>query len=222
MNENINLCELLKDHEGETFYSPLFGKVKLFRIDDDNEKRYSITIEAIHKSNGVHEKFGFNEYGRYFDIYEDDECMIFPSKEQRDWRKWKEENKLKPKTWRGLLNTNNIETSYCEIRYETNEDFPYGVDNCGETKIEKAALALLKINQLVEFSYGGNPSLEEKTGCNVFWQFTIMDYNDYEIGIEECDDPATSLVVFHTYKQVKEFLSYPENLQLVKDLYMIP
>lgn len=32
MNENINLCEILKGHEGETFYSPLFGNIILSNL----------------------------------------------------------------------------------------------------------------------------------------------------------------------------------------------
>lgn len=33
MNENINLSEILKGHEGETFYSPAYGELKLRCID---------------------------------------------------------------------------------------------------------------------------------------------------------------------------------------------
>ena len=34
MNEQINLLEILKGHEGETFYSPTFGNIKLSCISD--------------------------------------------------------------------------------------------------------------------------------------------------------------------------------------------
>lgn len=27
-NNNINLCKILKGHEGKTFYSPTFGNIK--------------------------------------------------------------------------------------------------------------------------------------------------------------------------------------------------
>ena len=31
--KEINLCEILKGHEGEFFYSPLYGNVKLVKTD---------------------------------------------------------------------------------------------------------------------------------------------------------------------------------------------
>lgn len=31
MNENINLCEILKGHEGETFWNPLVGNIELLK-----------------------------------------------------------------------------------------------------------------------------------------------------------------------------------------------
>lgn len=36
MNENINLCEILKGHEGEVFYSPVLGNVTLTYINYPN------------------------------------------------------------------------------------------------------------------------------------------------------------------------------------------
>ncbi len=44
MNENLNLCELLKGYEGETFYSPIFGDCELFEI--NKELRRPIKVEA--------------------------------------------------------------------------------------------------------------------------------------------------------------------------------
>ena len=91
MNENINLCEILKGHEGETFYSPAFGNIKLNCITD------IIYFESI---NG---KVSFDIYpnGTYCS---NGELIIFPSKDQRDWNKWIEEQKSKvPKTWSELV-----------------------------------------------------------------------------------------------------------------------
>lgn len=97
MNENINLCEILKGHEGEIFWSPLYGNVKLLsasydenfpiRIEEMNEARRALLL-----SNG------------HYSEYDEGECLIFPSKDQRDWNKWIEEQKHKtPKTWGDLV-----------------------------------------------------------------------------------------------------------------------
>ena len=93
MNENINLCEILKGHEGETFYSPCYGYITLKAIKphcyfslffDDNNSEYK-----------------FTKYGK-ISTSNDAECVLFPSKDQRDWNKWIEEHKV-PKTWSNLL-----------------------------------------------------------------------------------------------------------------------
>ena len=36
IEKDLNLCELLKGHEGETFWSPMFGDIKFSRIDTDD------------------------------------------------------------------------------------------------------------------------------------------------------------------------------------------
>ncbi len=49
MNENINLCEILKGHEGETFYSPIRGNAVLIKATE-----HVITVKHTpnsHKSN---------------------------------------------------------------------------------------------------------------------------------------------------------------------------
>ena len=79
MNENINLCEILKGHEGETFYSPIYGNLTyhptLYPL-----VRFKTVTGAI---------FDINANGK---VYENsDELFVFPSKDQRDWNKWIEE-----------------------------------------------------------------------------------------------------------------------------------
>lgn len=87
-NQELNLVELLKDcPKGTKFYSPMFGYVFLSAVktnkieitiqDDDNAK-----ITTSIKANGY-----FNSN------FSDDECMLFPSKDQRDWNVWKAEQK---------------------------------------------------------------------------------------------------------------------------------
>lgn len=201
----MNLCEILKGHEGETFYSPCYGYITLKAIKphcyfslffDDNNSKYKFT---------KHGKISANNNA---------DCVLFPSKEQRDWNKWVEEQKPKvPKTWNELVTNKQVDiyTIQCNaFVYKNNPN------------IIKSALALLKIHQLIEVGYGGNVTNEE-------W------YNDLEpkfIIVEKSKEDFADVCVrkqthrtpiaFHTSEQAEEFLSYPENIQLLKDYFMLP
>ena len=81
MNENLNLLEILKDApKGTKLYSTIWGEMGLVRI-----SAYCVTckskcgIEWDFKNNG-HLLGSSTEGG---------ECVLFPSKEQRDWSKFK-------------------------------------------------------------------------------------------------------------------------------------
>lgn len=86
MVENINIVEILKDKpQGTKLYSSACGKCKLEEVYD---KSFKISF--------YNSKFGFMNGGEgYLDkngkLYDDGECIIFPSKEMRDWSKfaWK-------------------------------------------------------------------------------------------------------------------------------------
>ncbi len=81
MNENLNLVELLKDcPKGTKLYSTLFGEVKLNTIIINNV--YSIEFEV---ENG--ELYRVASDGRYL-CNLNGECILFPSKDQRDWSKF--------------------------------------------------------------------------------------------------------------------------------------
>lgn len=94
MNENINLCEILKDcPEGTELYSSIHGKVLFSGIDKSN----ICSIEVI--ANGYDGKdfmANFAADGRYLHFCEA-ECVLFPSKDQRDWSKWECPKPKKPK-----------------------------------------------------------------------------------------------------------------------------
>ena len=94
MNENIDLTKILKDcPEGTKLYSPLFGEVYFNGIRSDDECAIIITKGDLTAS--------FTEKGVYYPG-EDGECLLFPSKEQRDWSKftapWHKKEKFDPKT----------------------------------------------------------------------------------------------------------------------------
>lgn len=86
MEAKINIAEILKDKpQGTKLYSSACGKCTLEEADD---KSFKISF--------YNSKFGFMNGGEgYLDkngkLYDDGECVVFPSKEMRDWRKfdWK-------------------------------------------------------------------------------------------------------------------------------------
>ena len=94
MNENINLSEILKGHVGETFYSPIFGDVKLVYAVTEDIISYPIAVKVV----STDQVYYFTEEGKYEASVLDGEMLLFPSKDQRDWNKWIEENNKLPKT----------------------------------------------------------------------------------------------------------------------------
>ena len=91
MNENLNLVEILKDcPEGTKLYSPIIGEVEFKRI------KYSEYPIVTHSKNG-NRILLFTKDGLFFS---EGECiMLFPSKDQRDWSKFKiKKPKFDPKT----------------------------------------------------------------------------------------------------------------------------
>ena len=91
MNENLNLVEILKDcPEGTKLYSPIIGEVEFKRI------KYSEYPIVTCSTNG-NRILLFTKDGLFFS---EGECiMLFPSKDQRDWSKFKIKTpKFDPKT----------------------------------------------------------------------------------------------------------------------------
>lgn len=83
MNENIDLTKILKDcPEGTELYSPIFGEVKFFRINDINDNYPIVVIDV----KGATCRFDIT--GKLFYDYDNAECILFPSKDQRDWSKF--------------------------------------------------------------------------------------------------------------------------------------
>lgn len=95
MNENLNLVEILKDcPKGTKLYSPLFGEVELECVKDGN----AYPIRVLLNKNGT--EVGFTLEGTICPSYYDGECVLFPSKEEQDWSKFrpKKRSKFDPNT----------------------------------------------------------------------------------------------------------------------------
>ena len=81
MEEKINIAEILKDKpNGIRLYSPIFGECAFSSVLEETD------YICVNQHNG--EKAFFNSKGLYNIL---GECLLFPSKEMRDWRKfaWK-------------------------------------------------------------------------------------------------------------------------------------
>ena len=81
MNEDLNLLEILKDApKGTKLYCTIWGEMELISVE-------SFCIKCL-SSKGV--EWSFEPNGKLSaSSTEDGECVLFPSKEQRDWSKFK-------------------------------------------------------------------------------------------------------------------------------------
>ena len=121
MNENINLCEILRDcPKGTKFYSYIFGDETYFQGFSLYEGK-PISI-IIYGKKGEWQNFCLSRKGHpYADNY--GECCIFPSKEMRDWSKftapWLKKERFDPKTLKPfdkvLVRSENIFNWNCSL-----------------------------------------------------------------------------------------------------------
>ena len=90
MNKDLNLAEILKDcPKGTRLYSPMFGEVELVEVEQDKKNDYPIIVKAIYPTGDSYlETDSFAANGVYYKEYGDSECLLFPSKDQRDWSKF--------------------------------------------------------------------------------------------------------------------------------------
>ena len=127
MNNNIDLTKILKNcPKGTKFYSPVWGEVSFYKIHE--KELYIIEISTM---SGY--KYLTKE-GYYIDV-DGAECILFPSKEQRDWNKftapWYKKERFDPKTLkpfdRVLVRNSKTEKWRCEHFSYFNEgnDCPY-------------------------------------------------------------------------------------------------
>ena len=91
MNENLNLVEILKDcPKGTKLYTTIFGEVEFGFIEDNSI--YPIVLIL----NGRYEYL--TSEGKLYETF-GGECLLFPSKDQRDWSKFKpKKDRFDPKT----------------------------------------------------------------------------------------------------------------------------
>ena len=98
MNENIDLTKILKDcPKGTKLYSTIHGEVTLIDSNDTSQ-HYPISVRLNDNTVEI-----FTYEGKLLNKF-DGECILFPSKDQRDWSKfsapWYKKDKFDPKTFK--------------------------------------------------------------------------------------------------------------------------
>lgn len=90
MNENLNLANILKEcPRGTKLYSTVHGEVEFYKIVGNTD--YPISFEYKNKKGGTNMATVTME-GKYSNV--GGECILFPSKDQRDWSKFKVEPEM--------------------------------------------------------------------------------------------------------------------------------
>ena len=80
----INLVNILKHcPEGTKLYSPIYGEVVL----DSVQSKFIYTLAKT--NNGATLVVAFTRLGRLSGEFSNSECVLFPSKDQRDWDKFR-------------------------------------------------------------------------------------------------------------------------------------
>ena len=100
MNENIDLTKILKDCPEDTkFYCSICGEV-IIKIKTNYTHPIHVYQKAIYAENPIL-ICRLSIFGKYNKDL-DGECVLFPSKDQRDWSKftapWYKKEKFDPKT----------------------------------------------------------------------------------------------------------------------------
>ena len=114
MNENIDLTKILKDcPKGTKLYSTIHGEVTLIDSNDTSQ-HYPISVRLNDKTVEI-----FTYEGKLLNRF-DGECILFPSKDQRDWSKftapWYKKEKFDPKTLQPFDRV--IASSYCDDEWD--------------------------------------------------------------------------------------------------------
>ena len=120
----MNIAEILKNApKGTKLYSPIYGDVQFWRVDNNN----GITIHwACDTASGGYNSAYFQQDGR---IGENGECMLFPSKEQRDWSQFRILRVFKPFDKVVVRDTNEWHIDLFE-RYNPEENLFYCLQSC--------------------------------------------------------------------------------------------
>lgn len=215
MNMETNIVEILKDKpQGTKLYSSACGKCKLESVYD---KSFKISF--------YNSKFGFMNGGEgYLDkngkLYDDGECVVFPSKEMRDWSKfaWNTGDILVNKDG----NAHVIFEGFDDDTYETFNGNNYlwkneGTTMCfGEYEDELPTSDFSKANKEDAQKY--IHQIEKRLGYKLNFETLKIEkhpeFKDGDIVVYKCeiDDVPSNIFIFRGISQRTPYYSYYASL----------
>lgn len=133
----------------------------------------------------------------------------------------KENFRLVPKikTWEDVKTVNNLSMQEYENSFDERSVEFYNE----EPKLYNKLIATYKIAKLIELGYGGMVTeeeyiLNEHSTDDDFWSIWMNGKGEIECTkVENCRE----LLTFHTREQAEDFMSYSENIKLIKQYFMI-
>lgn len=202
--QKLNLCELLRYcPKGTEFWSPMFGNVKLDRI-DYAEKRIYFFLETggqwyVNSDATI-------TFGRMTSV----EIMLYPSREQRDWSKVKYEKKKLPRSWEEFCKNNPCKkdewfiTANCEL-YGMKEGIERHIGHdrnlLPNKQAAEAHLAFMQLHQLRDsWREGWLPDWKDNTQA----KFAIVYNKDEHIVFDSRF--ISHFLAFQDESRAKEFL----------------
>lgn len=85
----MNIVEIIKKApEDHVYYCTVLGYCNC-RVSDDDE--YSIRCDVLSEAGGITMSFLITKDGKYFEDTPDSECVLFPSRDNRDWEAFERE-----------------------------------------------------------------------------------------------------------------------------------
>ena len=135
MNENLDLTKILDGcPKGTKFYSSIYGEVRFERI----VKNVSYPI-ILSIRDDIHITINVTKKGLHYKDYKG-ECLLFPSKDQRDWAKfdrfWDKPNleKFDPKTLQPFdkVIIKDVESCWVAAIFSHMDDSIHGAICCGD------------------------------------------------------------------------------------------
>jgi hypothetical protein len=109
----MNIAEILKDcPSGTRLYSPIYGELSLEIVQSFDERCYPIHCRIIKNGNVV----SFTKDGRSYSL--DAEPTLFPSKNQRDWNKFRVNDQVDKLEEHGHIITKKDKNNMIQTKYK--------------------------------------------------------------------------------------------------------
>ena len=84
-----NILEVIKKAPKEhVYYCTIFGDCK---CSEDNDSKYPIRCDILSEADGITLSFLITKDGKYLEDTPDSECVLFPSRDNRDWEAFERE-----------------------------------------------------------------------------------------------------------------------------------